>query len=248
MGAYLCIASNDVPPAVSKRVILNVNFAPEITVPSQLYGVGPGSNVTISCNVQAYPTAINYWMKDDNEMLLSGPKYNITEKVRNRYEIMMYLTIINWQRSDESQFSCISTNSLGKADGRIQSYTFVSNTDPETRSTPNNDYSDNEYSYATNSNNANNRKQNRDSKRKRKKASNKGSNSRYHQDEKIQNRFQDSNRRQKSFNPDQKQETGSGNSESYGTSYFVNGGGVTSSNRSLEMILFVLILLFFYQT
>ena len=46
--------------------------APEITVPSQLYGVGPGSNVTISCNVQAYPTAINYWMKDDNEMLLSG--------------------------------------------------------------------------------------------------------------------------------------------------------------------------------
>ena len=46
--------------------------APEIQVPSQLYGVGPGKNVTISCNVQAYPNAINYWMKDDNEMLLSG--------------------------------------------------------------------------------------------------------------------------------------------------------------------------------
>ena len=44
------------------------------------------------------------------------------------------------------------------------------------------------------------------------------------------------------------QETGSGNSESYGTSYFVNGGGVTSSNRSLEIILFVLILLFFHPT
>lgn len=25
MGAYLCIASNDVPPAVSKRIALNVN-------------------------------------------------------------------------------------------------------------------------------------------------------------------------------------------------------------------------------
>ncbi|KAG8231063.1 hypothetical protein J437_LFUL010688, partial [Ladona fulva] len=25
MGAFLCIASNDVPPAVSKRIILNVN-------------------------------------------------------------------------------------------------------------------------------------------------------------------------------------------------------------------------------
>ena len=44
------------------------------------------------------------------------------------------------------------------------------------------------------------------------------------------------------------QETGSGNSESYGTSYFVNGVGVTSSNRYLEIILFVLILLFFHPT
>ena len=50
------------------------------------------------------------------------PKYNITEIVRNKYERMMFLTIHDWQRSDESQFSCISTNSLGKADGRIQSY------------------------------------------------------------------------------------------------------------------------------
>ena len=25
MGAFLCIAANDVPPAVSKRIILNVN-------------------------------------------------------------------------------------------------------------------------------------------------------------------------------------------------------------------------------
>ena len=35
---------------------------------------------------------------------------------------MMYLEIINWQRSDDAQFSSISTNSLGKADGRIQAY------------------------------------------------------------------------------------------------------------------------------
>lgn len=31
MGAYLCIASNDVPPAVSKRVILNVNCESRLT-------------------------------------------------------------------------------------------------------------------------------------------------------------------------------------------------------------------------
>ncbi len=46
--------------------------APEIAVPSQLYGVAPGTNVNISCKVQAYPSAISYWMKDDREMLLDG--------------------------------------------------------------------------------------------------------------------------------------------------------------------------------
>jgi hypothetical protein len=57
-----------------------------------------------------------------DEMLLDGAKYNISEERRNRYETVMYLTIKSWQIEDESHFTCISTNSLGKADGRIQSY------------------------------------------------------------------------------------------------------------------------------
>ena len=104
----------DTPPPVS--------VAPEISVPSQLYGVGPGSDVTIVCHVQAYPSAINYWMRDQDEMLLDGAKYNISEERKSRYETVMYLTIRNWRVADESHFTCISTNSLGKADGRIQSY------------------------------------------------------------------------------------------------------------------------------
>jgi hypothetical protein len=57
-----------------------IAVAPEITVPNQLYGVGPGTDVTVKCKVEAHPSAINYWMKDDNEMLLDGPKYQITER------------------------------------------------------------------------------------------------------------------------------------------------------------------------
>ena len=41
------------------------------------------------------------------------------------YERIMYITVVNWQKGDQSQFSCISTNSLGKADGRIQSYSKI---------------------------------------------------------------------------------------------------------------------------
>lgn len=96
--------------------------SPEITVSDQLHGVGPGANVTVKCKVEAHPSAINYWKKDTKEMLMNGPKYEITEEVINDYELIMRLTIKNWQESDESHFTCISTNSLGKADGRIQAY------------------------------------------------------------------------------------------------------------------------------
>ncbi|XP_059081842.1 lachesin-like [Tigriopus californicus] len=130
MGAYLCIAQNDVPPAVSKRIILNVNFKPEINVPSQLHGVGPGSSVTLTCVVQAFPTAINYWMKDGKKMLLDNDKYNISEDRKSLYERVMSLTIRNWEKSDEGHFMCMSTNSLGEADGTIQSYTFEAQTEP----------------------------------------------------------------------------------------------------------------------
>ena len=99
-----------------------ITVAPEITVSDQLHGVGPGANVTIKCKVEAHPSAINYWMKDQAEMLLDGPKYQINEEIINDYERIMRLTIKNWQKIDESHFTCISTNSLGKADGKIQAY------------------------------------------------------------------------------------------------------------------------------
>merc|ERR1740128_765188 len=37
-AAYLCIASNGIPPSVSKRIILDVEFEPMMFVPSQLLG------------------------------------------------------------------------------------------------------------------------------------------------------------------------------------------------------------------
>ncbi|KAF5306581.1 hypothetical protein FQR65_LT07308 [Abscondita terminalis] len=72
MGAYLCIASNDVPPAVSKRIALSVNFAPVIKVPNQLLGAPLNTDVQLECYVEAFPNTINYWLKNRGEMLLNG--------------------------------------------------------------------------------------------------------------------------------------------------------------------------------
>ncbi|XP_075979535.1 protein CEPU-1-like [Anticarsia gemmatalis] len=121
MGAFLCIAANDVPPAVSKRITLNVNFPPTVIVPNQLLGAPLGTDVILECTVEAYPNTINYWLKNRGEMLLDGPKYTISEE-RSSYRVMMKLTIRYFSRSDIGTYNCVSTNSLGKSEGTLRLY------------------------------------------------------------------------------------------------------------------------------
>ncbi|XP_061498822.1 lachesin [Anopheles gambiae] len=143
MGAYLCIASNDVPPAVSKRVSLSVHFAPSVRPTSQLLGAPLGSDVQLECTVEASPMPVSYWLKGGRvlpnsfagaangnyeqpglsrpEMLLDGPKYGITED-RHGFRTNMRLVVRSFSPADVGTYHCVSTNSLGRADGTMRLY------------------------------------------------------------------------------------------------------------------------------
>ncbi|XP_024082618.1 lachesin-like isoform X1 [Cimex lectularius] len=120
MGAYLCIASNSVPPSVSKRIILDVEFSPMIWVPNQLVGAPAGTDVTIECNTEAYPKAISYWVYE-GIMLLPTKKY-ISNIQENSYRTYMKLTVRNITSKDFGSYRCISKNSLGETEGSIRLY------------------------------------------------------------------------------------------------------------------------------
>ncbi|XP_012217621.2 lachesin-like isoform X2 [Linepithema humile] len=120
MGAYLCIATNGVPPTVSKRITLDVEFSPMIFVPNQLVGAPTGTNVTIDCHTEAYPRAMSYWFLGE-EMILSNEKYT-TNIMENSYRAHMRLTIRNLTSSDFGSYRCISKNSLGETEGSIRLY------------------------------------------------------------------------------------------------------------------------------
>ncbi|KAF4532674.1 hypothetical protein B566_EDAN002909 [Ephemera danica] len=72
MGAYLCIASNGVPPTVSKRIMLIVHFPPMIWIQNQLVGAYEGQEMTLECHSEAYPKSINYWTKETGEIIAQG--------------------------------------------------------------------------------------------------------------------------------------------------------------------------------
>uniref|UniRef100_T1I9X0 Uncharacterized protein n=1 Tax=Rhodnius prolixus TaxID=13249 RepID=T1I9X0_RHOPR len=60
-GAYLCIATNDVPPAVSKRISLSVNYPPELRLSHEVISAPVGSDIRIFCYIRGYPIEHTYW-------------------------------------------------------------------------------------------------------------------------------------------------------------------------------------------
>ncbi|XP_047985661.1 lachesin-like isoform X2 [Leguminivora glycinivorella] len=83
MGAYLCIASNGVPPTVSKRILIKVHFHPVIQVPNQLVGAPLGTDVTLECYVESSPKSINYWVRDSK---IPGPTARNTSPATSKEE------------------------------------------------------------------------------------------------------------------------------------------------------------------
>ncbi|XP_049542155.1 lachesin isoform X2 [Anopheles darlingi] len=120
MGAYLCIATNGVPPSVSKRIILDVEFSPMIWVPNQLVGAPLSTDVTIDCHTEAHPRAIIYWVYN-SVMVLPSKKY-IIDYNENSYRAHMKLTIKSLSMGDFGNYRCISKNSLGETEGSIRVY------------------------------------------------------------------------------------------------------------------------------
>uniref|UniRef100_A0A182QF62 Ig-like domain-containing protein n=1 Tax=Anopheles farauti TaxID=69004 RepID=A0A182QF62_9DIPT len=121
MGAYLCIASNGVPPSVSKRVMLIVHFPPMIWVPNQLVGAVEGQQMTLECHSEAYPKSINYWTREKGDIVPQGGKYEPV-LTNNAYKMVMKLSIKVVSQADFGAYKCIAKNSLGETDGTIKLY------------------------------------------------------------------------------------------------------------------------------
>nr|XP_040572548.1 lachesin-like [Lepeophtheirus salmonis] len=126
MGVFMCIAQNSVPPAVSVRVFLNVNFAPSVKVENQLVGCPLGESIEIQCLIEAYPNAVNYWMKTaedhEGEILYNSSNFEVHEVRYYSYKVRLTLRIHTVTKREIGIYTCISSNSLGQEEGTIRLY------------------------------------------------------------------------------------------------------------------------------
>jgi len=132
-GIYLCIGKNNVPPSVSKRVRLYVDFPPTLWITHQLVGVEIGGNALIECLTAAHPKSLNFW-HDKNDLFIRSDQRNekyistVEEGTPSYYNALMRLQILNVSYDDLGKYSCKAKNSLGSTDGEITLYEIVTST------------------------------------------------------------------------------------------------------------------------
>ncbi|XP_076356146.1 lachesin-like isoform X2 [Tachypleus tridentatus] len=127
MGAYLCIATNGIPPSVSKRIMLEVNFRPKIRVPNQLVGANVGSQVILKCNVQAWPRPLTSWVRHKGVIIINSNMYHLIEE-NDSYNTYMSLKIKHLSEADFGSYKCVARNSFGEKEGFIRLYEEILST------------------------------------------------------------------------------------------------------------------------
>ncbi|RWS10130.1 lachesin-like protein, partial [Dinothrombium tinctorium] len=120
MGAYLCIASNGVPPSVSRRIMLSVHFAPVLWAPVKSVGATIGREANLECHVEAFPEPSVGWVKENGESITGdNDKYVISVRQRS-YKSHLRLTIRNVNAEDVGTYKCYAKNAVGNQEGYIK--------------------------------------------------------------------------------------------------------------------------------
>ncbi|XP_039498131.1 uncharacterized protein LOC120455759 [Drosophila santomea] len=112
MAAYTCYANNGIAPVANATYLVEVQFAPMISVYRQMIYAEYQSSATLECLVEAFPEAIKYWERAyDGKILDPSDKYGI-ESYPEGFKTSMRLTISNLRKDDFGYYHCVARNEL----------------------------------------------------------------------------------------------------------------------------------------
>ncbi|XP_063824550.1 lachesin-like [Ostrinia nubilalis] len=130
-GAFLCIATNGVPPSVSKRILLHVLCKPSVRATHKMIGGYLGDPVVLRCTMESNPPPAVFWTHIDGKRLQNGTKYQASMTSQG-YKHTAALRIWNVSREDIGAYHCNADNPLGSARDDITLYTLVTTTSTTT--------------------------------------------------------------------------------------------------------------------
>ncbi|KAK5640980.1 hypothetical protein RI129_009527 [Pyrocoelia pectoralis] len=112
-GQYQCSADNGVGQPDSRHITLNVRYAPEVEAERATVHTGIGLEAHLVCIVHAEPPPQVLWFKDTTQ--LGTTEQHAAQSRGNRYT----LVIRNVTDVDFGNYSCVASNTHGKARGHL---------------------------------------------------------------------------------------------------------------------------------
>ncbi|XP_042233361.1 protein amalgam-like [Homarus americanus] len=115
-GAFLCIASNGVPPTMSKRILLSVKFPPKIVKDggSGRIGVAMEGVARMICRFHAYPLTEVLWYRGPREVKAHKPAVTMDTTHDQGSGLWKSVLSVQIQRArDFGQYRCFVRNPLG---------------------------------------------------------------------------------------------------------------------------------------
>lgn len=92
---------------------------PKIRVHTQQVGAFKGSQAVLECQVEGTPRPTTSWMRSDDQIPLTGPRYQMSEEVSG-FTIVMRLKILDVTEKDMGPYKCSGKNNLGEKEGYIR--------------------------------------------------------------------------------------------------------------------------------
>ncbi|KAL1508988.1 hypothetical protein ABEB36_003797 [Hypothenemus hampei] len=124
-----CAASGSPRPVITWKkengqpIILSngTEVPPSVWIEFQLIGAYKGQKVTLECHSQAFPKSINYWTRDNGDIIPHSTKF-VPEIIGDNYKVHMKLSINYLGDQDFGVYKCVSKNSQGDMEGSINVY------------------------------------------------------------------------------------------------------------------------------
>lgn len=111
-GMYICLANNEVPPAVNRPIEIKVQYPPVVKLLNTRLGQVIGKETMLECIVTSYPRAKVAWIKNGVEIEHSY-KYRL-ELFPGEYDTVSLTLLISYVNvHDFGDYTCEARNRMG---------------------------------------------------------------------------------------------------------------------------------------
>lgn len=118
-GTYECVARNDVEPADTLSIKVDVQFAPEIETGVDTLSQKVGKSTALECVITGFPMEVAVWRYNGIDIEERTWKYEPIVFQRDGNTILLSLEIRDLNPSDFGVYTCFASNVLGSANKTI---------------------------------------------------------------------------------------------------------------------------------